>query len=750
MSDLPPVNLQKSFFQKKRNALLAIILLPLILTVVFLFLYMYFSDAFKPEPKVEIQAQNNFDKTLHVVTDKDYAPYSYIGENGEYLGLDVEMINEIANRLQMNLDLKLMDWDMANQYFEDGNAEVIMNMESDIIIGNRKVIATLPTTEKQYVVYGRKNVSSVAELYGRRVASLHKMPGLGLDDEVTYIDSYETIFKELKNGEIEFAICPIQVGNDFLEKLEITDVHPSYAVTHVYGTLAMHPEDTMLRVKINAVLIQMQQEGRLAELHDKWISQHYENMTVMEMVRNRPWLIAIIVSSTILVMLLIAYVILEYRNAKTREAYTQRLQENFETINNQQIQLKSQQKELIEAKNRAEESNKAKTTFLFNMSHDIRTPMNAIIGYVELSKNMHKTCETCPRDKCPDDIPNKMFDFLKKIEAASNHLLALINDILDMSRIESGKMELELSESNLSTIFMDIEDMFSKQMQTKNINFVVDISGVENIHVICDKNRLNRVLLNFLSNAYKFTPNGGEILLKLLQTGFDSEKNLASYELHVKDTGIGMSEEFAKKVFEAFERERTSTVSGIQGTGLGMAITKSIIDMMGGTIEVKTKLNEGTEFIVNLSLTTYNAPVEENISADDGGEDNHNFAQKKILLVDDIDVNREIATMLLEEMGFIIDTAENGKIAVDKIANSKPGDYDLILMDIQMPVMNGYEATEKIRALDNPELANIPIIAMTANAFSEDVQNALNAGMNGHLAKPIDVDQMIETLAKFF
>ena len=738
----------EKFFQKKLNALLAVIFLPLLLTLLLIFLYFYFLENFKAEPTVEIKAQNNFSKTLHVVTDRDYKPYSYIGENGEYLGLDVEMMNEIANRLQMNLDLKLLDWNAAKEVFMDGDADVIMNMESDLIIGNSKIIATLPTTEKQYVVYGKSEISSVAELYGRRVAALHSMPGLGLDDEISYVNSYEKIFRGLKNGEFEFAVCPIQVGDSFLEKLDIDDVQASYAVTHVYGTLAMHPEDTMLRVKINAILIQMQQEGRLNELHEKWITQHYENMTVAEMIKNRPWLIGIIIFSFILILFLVVYVIFEYRSSQTQEAYTKKLQENLDTINAQQIQLKNQQQELIDAKNNAEKSSKAKSTFLFNMSHDIRTPMNAIIGYVELAKNLHKLCDTCTREHCPDDVPNKMFDFLKKIESASQHLLALINDVLEMGRIESGRMELEFAETNLEKMFLEVQDMFSKQMQTKNINFVVDTSKIKNPHVICDKNRLDRVLLNFLSNAYKFTPEGGKIILSVAQVS--EEKNFGEYEIRVKDTGIGMSEEFSKKIFEAFEREKTSTVSRIQGTGLGMTITKNIVDLMGGKIQLITAPNKGTEFIVNLKFETYDAPPDEDTFDENEIPHEVNFNQKKILLVDDIDVNREISTMLLEEMGFIIDTAVDGKDAVEKFSASKPGDYDLILMDIQMPIMNGYEATKKIRALENPELAKIPIVAMTANAFSEDVKNAKAAGMNDHIAKPIDMKQLSETLMKIF
>ena len=380
---------------------------------------------------------------------------------------------------------------------------------------------------------------------------------------------------------------------------------------------------------------------------------------------------------------------------------------------------------------KAEENSKAKTTFLSNMSHDIRTPMNAIIGYINLAKRDNVSVE---------DIKN----FLTKIEASSQHLLALINDVLEMSRIESGKMELDPVDTDICKMLSEVEDMFATQMQTKNIDFIVDTSTVKHRHVLCDNNRFNRVLLNLLSNAYKFTPAGGKITVNLTQLEDSSDEEHGSYELRVKDTGMGMTPEFAAKVFEAFERDRT--VNNIQGTGLGMAITKSIIDMMNGTIRVETAPNKGTEFIINIAFPLLpDAPAVE--ETQETSEDTvFDLSKNKLLLVEDIEVNREIAVMILSEAGFVVDTAENGKEAVDKVANSKIGDYDAVLMDIQMPVMNGYEATKAIRQLDNPELANIPIIAMTANAFSEDIQNAKNAGMNDHIAKPIDVPKMMETL----
>ena len=393
--------------------------------------------------------------------------------------------------------------------------------------------------------------------------------------------------------------------------------------------------------------------------------------------------------------------------------------------------MMSREKTMEQEKFQAERSNKAKSTFLSNMSHDIRTPMNAIIGYTNLIKK-------------EPGLPKKTRDYLEKIEASNNHLLALINDILDMSRIESGKMELDPQKSNIVKALDEVRDLFATQMETKGLKFAVNIEHVMNKIVMCDTPRLNRVLLNLISNAFKFTPVGGSVTVTLRQVGGNDEKG--SYELRVKDTGMGMTPEFAKKVFAAYERDRT--VSNIQGTGLGMSITKSIVELMGGTIDVETELGKGTEFIVRVDFPVVDEPeeVETVDTADDKRE--IDFSKIKLLLVEDNEVNREIASLILTEFGFGLDTAENGKIAYEKVAASKPGDYDCVLMDVQMPVMNGYEATKKIRELKNPKLAQIPIIAMTANAFTEDIQAAKDAGMNSHIAKPLDIQKMIETLTE--
>ncbi len=381
---------------------------------------------------------------------------------------------------------------------------------------------------------------------------------------------------------------------------------------------------------------------------------------------------------------------------------------------------------------RAMEGSLAKSQFLFNMSHDIRTPMNAIIGYTNLALQ--------------EQVMDNLHGYLGKIQTSSQHLLDLINGILEMSRIESGKVELDNVPADLGVIFTEIRDLFAAQMQQKKIDFSVSIDKVRNRYVRCDKKNLNRVLLNIISNAYKFTPEGGRIAISLAETGAGEEGG--EYEFRVKDNGIGMSQEFKEKMFSAFERERTSTDSGIEGTGLGLAITKNLVDLMGGTIEVDTSPGCGTEFIIRIKFQLANEDEvpKDSAAAENKSEKTVDFASKRLLLVEDNAINMAIAKKILQKMEFQIETAENGKIAVDKVKASEPGYYAAILMDIQMPIMDGYAATKAIRAMDNKALAGIPILAMTANTFKEDVDAAVEAGMQAHIAKPIDIAVLTKEL----
>ena len=446
--------------------------------------------------------------------------------------------------------------------------------------------------------------------------------------------------------------------------------------------------------------------------------------------------VMVIVLLSLITIFLIVYQSQKKTNAQNRE---------LEKLNEQ---LRANNASLEEAKHLAEQSfhvaeeaNKAKSTFLSNMSHDIRTPMNAVIGFATLGmKNV--------------DNVEKVKEYFAKIMSSSTQLLSIINDILDMSRIESGKLFLKESEVNLSDVLRDLKTIVDEQIHANQLTLFIDIMDVTDKDVFCDKTRLNRLLMNLVSNAMKFTPAGGIISIRVSQFPHTIEGK-GVYEIHVKDTGIGMSQEFARKIFEPFERERTSTVSKIQGTGLGMAITKNIVDMMGGTIEVYTEKGKGTEFVIRLEMRLQSKhqkaeKVKEEIGLHIMPETSADFEGKKLLLVEDNDMNCEIILELLREYGFYIDTAKNGAEALEKVSASKPEDYDLVLMDIQMPVMDGYEATRRIRMLDEPSLSSVPIIAMTANAFEEDRKAALECGMNGFISKPIDLNEVIHVLNSVF
>ena len=394
---------------------------------------------------------------------------------------------------------------------------------------------------------------------------------------------------------------------------------------------------------------------------------------------------------------------------------------------------REQSERLAEARDMAESANRAKTTFLSNMSHDIRTPMNAIIGYTELAETHI-------------DNRGQVLDYLGKIGKSSAHLLSLINDVLDMSRIESGKMTLAETAESLPELLAALQDITQADIRARRHTLTVDTEALGPGRVLCDRLRLNQILLNILSNAVKYTPDGGCISLRAAR-GEERPDGRTEYVFCVEDNGIGMEEDFVRQIFDSFTRENSSTVSGIQGTGLGMAITKTLVEKMGGDIAVRSEPGRGTEVTVRLAFAP--APEESQTPADAPAEEKTaGFAGRKILLVEDNELNREIATELLEEYGFVVETAEDGDVAVERMRRAAEGELDLILMDVQMPRMNGHEATRQIRAL-GPVGANIPILAMTANAFEEDRQAALAAGMNEHIAKPIDIQRLEQTLARF-
>ena len=383
----------------------------------------------------------------------------------------------------------------------------------------------------------------------------------------------------------------------------------------------------------------------------------------------------------------------------------------------------------------ANASNAAKSAFLFNMSHDIRTPMNAIIGFTEL---LEKHLD----DK---ELSKK---YIKNIQTSNDFLLSLINNVLEMARIESGKTTLDETYCNAYVFNDSLYSLFNSQMKEKGIDFT-RYANVEHVNVICDETKLREIFLNILSNALKYTPSGGKVSMRLSEMASD-KPGYVMYRTEIEDTGIGMSEEFLTQIFEEFTRERSSTESRVNGTGLGMPIVKKLVELMNGTIEVESKIGKGTKFTVTLPHRIAENGDEDYLAEKMCAYDDGHFRGKRILLAEDNELNAEIAMTILEEAGFEVEHAADGIICVDMLEKAEAGYYDLILMDIQMPNMDGYKATQTIRKFSDVKKAGIGIVAMTANAFEEDRRNAYKAGMNGHIAKPIKVDMLLSALEEIF
>ena len=412
---------------------------------------------------------------------------------------------------------------------------------------------------------------------------------------------------------------------------------------------------------------------------------------------------------------------------------------NIHKVRSEKQQLEELNQSLVRARSVAEDAlqiakdaNQSKSRFLSNMSHDIRTPMNAIVGFASL---LSKEAEN----------PGKVREYADKIETSSQHLLDLINDVLDMSRIESGKTALNLSGESLRSIIAGIDTIIRPQMNAKKQTFDLDTQGVVHDAVVVDKVRFNQICMNLLSNAVKYTPDGGHIQFRISEQACVG--NTADFEIVVSDNGYGMSEEFLKTIFDSFTRETDSRTNKIQGTGLGMAITKNLVELMGGTIRVESQKGVGSTFTVDIPLRIDQEAASTARSSDMSRTEEDGILQgKHILAAEDNELNAEILSAVLEMEGATCEIVDNGRLAVDAFLESQPGQYDLILMDVQMPVMNGYEASRAIRSSSHSMARTIPIIAMTANAFTEDVQSALDAGMSAHVSKPIDMETLKKTV----
>ena len=780
---------------------------------------------------------------------------------GEFTGVITDYIQFAADCLgNQELEFQLVGYDSKEAELDalkSGEIDMIFHCDQNPNLAEEYHFACTNTTwtsnlmavtNKQH--FNENNVNRIAVPQNK--LSLKKYLAFYYPQwEIVDCDTQEDAARLVKDGQADCFVTGISSENKYSKKYSfysvplLNPVKSCFAVNSGNRSLLSILNKTIKAMPVNMLA------GALA-----MYKSSARKVTLSDFIKDNFFKVMLISSIAVAVVLLTILMLLQ--KARKAEAAARKAASDTQELN----------AKLQVAVEKAESANRAKSTFLSNMSHDIRTPMNAIIGFTTLAlSNIDDT--------------DRVKDYLGKTLASSNHLLSLINDVLDMSRIESGKNHLEEVEVNLSDVLHDLKTIVSGQIYAKQLELYMDAMDVTDEDVYCDKTRLNQILLNLLSNAIKFTPAGGTVSVRVRQLA-GKVRGCGQYEFRIKDNGIGMSQEFAQKIFEPFERERTSTVSGIQGTGLGMAITKNIVDMMGGTIEVQTAQGKGTEFTVCVPMRaqTEQRPVEKiteleglkalvvdddfntcdsvtkmlvkvgmraewtlsgkeavlrarqsiemsdvyhayiidwrlpdmngievtrqirslhddtpiiiltaydwsdiEVEAKAAGvtafcakpmfmsdlretlmsalgqkpadavqrllpEKNADFKGKHILLVEDNELNREIAQEILREYGFLVDSAENGAVAVEKVSTAAPGSYDLVLMDVQMPIMDGYTATRKIRALDDPARAKLPILAMTANAFDEDRRNALESGMNGFLSKPIVIDDLVQELRK--
>ena len=511
--------------------------------------------------------------------------------------------------------------------------------------------------------------------------------------EIKEYDSSDEVEKAVHSGE---ADCFVVKAGQSLKTLEDRKMRSIFLTKSGTSCFAVTRENIILMNILNKT-IQTLPASRLSSLFSV-----YENtsgkVTLVEYIKDNLRVVSIsFVSVTLVIILIIGYLMMKARKS--------------------QIQ--------------AENANAAKSDFLFNMSHDIRTPMNALLGYSELMKR--------------ELTDPKLLDYQEKMEQSGNLLLSIINNVLDMARIESGKMELDENYVKISDIYLGVYRIFQIEAEKKGIHLELEYDVLHE-HVICDETKNREVFLNLLSNAIKYTASGGTVTIRITELDCD-RGGYVRIQTQVIDTGIGMSEEFLPSLFEAFARERNTTAGKVAGTGLGMPIIKKYVDMMGGSIEVESKLGEGSKFTVIMEYRIADKGYyEQDTNPSPDTEETDWISGKHVLLAEDNDLNAEIAEFILEDMGLIVDRVEDGIQCVARMEQKPAGTYDLILMDIQMPNMDGYKATQAIRRLADKKKAGIPIIAMTANAFEEDRKKAFEKGMNGHIAKPVDAEKAKKTI----
>ena len=628
-------------------------------------------------------------------------------ESGETVGIINDYVSLASGCLgEQAIEFQLTGFDSQEeelQALKDNRIDMIFHMnqnpyeaeQNDIILSNTvfEVNVAVLTGVEKFDENGENTVAvSRGNLLGKWYISFN-YPSW----KIREYDTSAEVEKAVQSGE---ADCFVVKAGQSLKILADSKMRSVFLTKSSTSCFAVTRENTTLMNILNKT-IQTLPDSRLS-------SQFYvyENepgkVTLTEYIKDNLLVVSIgFIGAVLVIVWIIVYLLIKARKA--------------------QIQ--------------AEKANAAKSDFLFNMSHDIRTPMNALLGYNELMKR--------------ELTDPKLLDYQEKMEQSGNLLLSIINNVLDMARIESGKVELDEDYVKIRDIYQGIYKIFQVEAEKKGIHLEMEYD-VQHEHVICDETKNREIFLNLISNAVKYTASGGRVTIRITELDCDRD-DYVRIRTQVIDTGIGMSEEFLPSLFDAFARERNTTVGKVAGTGLGMPIIKKYVDMMGGTIEAESKLGEGSKFTVTLEYriadkSYYEQDTEKSSDMDETDRING----KHVLLAEDNDLNAEIAEFILEDMGLMVDRVEDGVQCVARIEQKPAGTYDLILMDIQMPNMDGYKATQAIRRLADKEKSGIPIIAMTANAFEEDRKKALEKGMNGHIAKPVDIEKMRKILQNTF
>jgi len=683
-----------------------LIIIPVLFTL-------YKEGRFSPRPAVSIKpaVTDPAAPALTFAADYDFNPYSFYDSQGKPSGLDIELATEIANRMGRRMEFMLGDWQQCKAMIRSGDADILLGLEIFADESRTSTLKTIPISHDAIKIYGRTKISDVGSLYGKKVAiSAGSILTSLFALNCTYI-GYNTnteILLAVENGSADFGICHASVAAKIIESRSLHLV-PSMTLMESFPAMGIRESAPELKEPVNLVLKSMADDGTLARLYNKWIAVNIENKSFHTVFDNNIDFYIVYLFIAIFVFLGGAYAIAMLR-----------LREN-------RLEMAlSYQKVLEEEKKQAEDANRAKSSFLFNMSHDMRTPMNAILGFTDIAINSI-------------DSREKALDALQKTKYSSQHLLGIINDILDMSRIESGRIELRRETVNVHEHISKLENMFRLSMEKKGLAFTVSDES-HTPYIYGDSLRISQIVANLLSNAMKFTAPGGTVSYRCEEC--PDGQGAAVFHIHIADTGIGMSSEFQKRMFQPFEREKSATVSGVEGTGLGLSIAQRLARMMDGSLSCQSSPGAGTEFVFSFRAEIAPPPA----AAENAPARPMNFAGRRLLLVEDNELNREIALNILQKAGFSADQAVNGAEALKIISSAEPGYYDLVLMDVQMPVMDGYEAARAIRALPDARRSSIPIVAMTANAFDEDRQRALDAGMNLHIAKPIDTAELLQAL----